>query len=140
MKENTTKKATENTKVIKEVENQPKLKKVKASKKLKLKDQEKVESKAKEEKKKKVIKEVESQQKISIIEQVISNREVKYIYPEDIDNTLDRKKWRQQVRNELRKLEREMYRIKDQTSKEFAKAKKAYESYKATVLKPEQVA
>lgn len=91
-------------------------------------------------KKEQVIKEVEKQQKPSIIEKVISNREVKYVYPEDITDTLARKKWRQQTRNELHRLEREMFRIKDQNSKEYKKAAKAYEDFKNKVLKPEQVA
>lgn len=91
-------------------------------------------------KKEQVIKEVEKQQKPSIIEKVISNREVKYVYPEDITDTLARKKWRQQTRNELHRLEREMFRIKDQNSKEYKKAAKAYDDFRNKVLKPEQVA
>lgn len=91
-------------------------------------------------KKEQVIKEVEKQQKPSIIEKVISNREVKYVYPEDITDTLARKKWRQQTRNELHRLEREMFRIKDQNSKEYKKAAKAYNDFRNKVLKPEQVA
>lgn len=91
-------------------------------------------------KKEETIKEVKQQQKSSIIEQVISNREVKYVYPEDITDTLARKKWRQQTRNELHRLEREMFRIKDQNSKEFKDAAKKYEDFKKKVLKPEQVA
>lgn len=96
--------------------------------------------KGKESKKEETIKEVKQQQKPSIIEQVISNREVKYVYPEDITDTLARKKWRQQTRNELHRLEREMFRIKDQNSKEFKDAAKKYEDFKKKVLKPEQVA
>lgn len=91
-------------------------------------------------KKAEVVKEVEKQQKPSIIEKVISNREVKYVYPEDVVDTLARKKWRQATRNELHRLEREMFRIKDQNSKEYKKAAKAYEDFKKKVLKPEQVA
>ena len=97
-------------------------------------------SKGKKSKKEETIKEVKQQQKPSIIEQVISNREVKYVYPEDITDTLARKKWRQQTRNELHRLEREMFRIKDQNSKEFKNAAKKYEDFKKKVLKPEQVA
>lgn len=97
-------------------------------------------SKGKKSKKEETIKEVKQQQKPSIIEQVISNREVKYVYPEDITDTLARKKWRQQTRNELHRLEREMFRIKDQNSKEFKDAAKKYEDFKKKVLKPEQVA
>lgn len=96
--------------------------------------------KGKKSKKEETIKEVKQQQKPSIIEQVISNREVKYVYPEDITDTLARKKWRQQTRNELHRLEREMFRIKDQNSKEFKDAAKKYEDFKEKVLKPEQVA
>lgn len=96
--------------------------------------------KTKTSKKEQVVKEVKEQQKPSIIEQVISNREVKYVYPEDVTDTLARKKWRQQTRNELHRLEREMFRIKDQNSKEFKAAAKAYEDFKKKVLKPEQVA
>ena len=97
-------------------------------------------SKGKKSKKEETIKEVKQQQKPSIIEQVISNREVKYVYPSDITDTLARKKWRQQTRNELHRLEREMFRIKDQNSKEFKDAAKKYEDFKKKVLKPEQVA
>ena len=73
-------------------------------------------------------------------EKVISNREVKYVYPADVVDTLARKKWRQQTRNELHRLELAMARIKDQNSKEFKAAAKAYEDFKKKVLKPEQVA
>ena len=96
--------------------------------------------KVKKSKKEETIKEVKQQQKPSIIEQVISNREVKYVYPEDITDTLARKKWRQQTRIELHRLEREMFRIKDQNSKEFKDAAKKYEDFKKKVLKPEQAA
>ena len=91
-------------------------------------------------KKEQVVKEVKEQQKPSIIEQVISNREVKYVYPADVVDTLVRKKWRQQTRNELHRLELAMARIKDQNSKEFKAAAKAYEDFKKKVLKPEQLA
>ena len=91
-------------------------------------------------KKEQVVKEVKEQQKPSIIEQVISNREVKYVYPADVVDTLSRKKWRQQTRNELHRLELAMARIKDTNSKEFKAAAKAYEDFKKKVLKPEQVA
>lgn len=91
-------------------------------------------------KKEQVVKEVKEQQKPSIIEQVISNREVKYVYPEDVVDTLARKKWRQQTRNELHRLELAMARIKDTNSKEFKAAAKSYEDFKKKVLKPEQVA
>lgn len=124
------------------------LKEVKASKTQKPKETK--ESKAKEEpkaklvktttkkastKKEEVVKEVAKQQKLNIIEQVISNREVKYIYPDDITDTLSRKKWRQQTRNELRKLEREMLRIQDHNSKEYKSAQNKYITFQKKVLK-----
>ena len=127
------------------------LKEVKASKTQKPKETK--ESKAKEEPKAKlvktttkkasttkeeVVKEVVKQQKPNIIEQVISNREVKYIYPDDITDTLSRKKWRQQTRNELRKLEREMLRIQDHNSKEYKSAQNKYITFQKKVLKVDE--
>lgn len=127
------------------------LKEVKASKTQKPKETK--ESKAKEEpkaklvktttkkastKKEEVVKEVAEQQKPNIIEQVISNREVKYIYPDDITDTLSRKKWRQQTRNELRKLEREMLRIQDHNSKEYKSAQNKYITFQKKVLKVDE--
>ena len=124
------------------------LKEVKASKTQKPKKTK--ESKAKEEpkaklvktttkkastKKEEVVKEVAKQQKPNIIEQVISNREVKYIYPDDVTDTLSRKKWRQQTRNELRKLERKMLRIQDHNSKEYKSAQNKYITFQKKVLK-----
>lgn len=127
------------------------LKEVKASKTQKPKETK--ESKAKEEpkaklvktttkkastKKEEVVKEVAKQQKPNIIEQVISNREVKYIYPDDVTDTLSRKKWRQQTRNELRKLEREMLRIQDHNSKEYKSAQNKYINFQKKVLKVDE--
>lgn len=89
-------------------------------------------------KKKEVVKEVAKQQKPNIIEQVISNREVKYIYPDDVTDTLSRKKWRQQIRNELRKLEREMLRIQDHNSKEYKSAQNKYITFQKKVLKVDE--
>ena len=127
------------------------LKEVKVSKTQKPKETK--ESKAKEEpkaklvktttkkastKKEEVVKEVAKQQKPNIIEQVISNREVKYIYPDDVTDTLSRKKWRQQTRNELRKLEREMLRIQDHNSKEYKSAQNKYITFQKKVLKVDE--
>lgn len=127
------------------------LKEVKASKTQKSKETK--ESKAKEEpkaklvktttkkastKKEEVVKEVAKQQKPNIIERVISNREVKYIYPDDVTDTLSRKKWRQQTRNELRKLEREMLRIQDHNSKEYKSAQNKYITFQKKVLKVDE--
>lgn len=91
---------------------------------------------SKEEKVDKVIKDVAKQQAATLVEKVTSNREVKYIYPEGIEDTLQRKKWRQSVRNKLKTLERAYLRIKDENSKEYKEAKKEFETYKSEVLKP----
>lgn len=85
-------------------------------------------------------KEVAKQQKAALVEKVIANREVKYIYPEDVTDTLSRKTWRQKTRNKLHQLELAVGRIKDQNSKEYKKAIKEYNNFKKQVLKPEQVA
>ena len=90
--------------------------------------------------KKEVTKEVAKQQKVNLVENVISHRSVKYLYPEDVVDTLSRKTWRQKVRNELHRLELKLNRIKDQNSKEWKKANKEYEDYKSQILKPEQIA
>ena len=97
-------------------------------------------------KKDKVVKDVAKKQKASIKEKVVSEREVKYIYPLKEDEntgemremTKDEKKsWRQATRNEYRSLEREMNRfIQDQSSKEYKAAKKAFDTFTAQVLKP----
>lgn len=94
----------------------------------------------------KVVKDVAKKQKASIKEKVVSEREVKYIYPLKEDEntgkmremTKDEKKsWRQATRNEYRSLEREMNRfIQDQSSKEYKAAKKAFDAFTAQVLKP----
>lgn len=107
-----------------------------------------VKAKGKKDKKKKkadkeakaTAKEVAKQQKAALVEKVIANREVKYIYPEDVTDTLSRKTWRQKTRNKLHQLELAVSRIKDQNSKEYKKALKEYNDFKKEVLKPEQVA
>lgn len=127
------------------------LKEVKASKTQKPKETKKSKAKEKPEaklvktttkkastKKEEVVKEVAKQQKPNIIEQVISNREVKYIYPDDVTDTLSRKKWRQQTRNELRKLEREMLRIQNHNSKEYKSAQNKYITFQKKVLKVDE--
>jgi hypothetical protein len=87
-----------------------------------------------------VTKEVTNQQNLAIVEKVISNREVKYLYPADVVDTLARKRWRQATRNELHTLERKMHRIQDQNSKEYQEAKREYEKFLASHLKPNQIA
>lgn len=122
---------------VKASKKEKKTKKVKASKE----EKPKKEKKSKEVVlKKKLTKEVADQQKVNIMEEVIAHRQVKYKYPEDVVDTLARKTWRQKTRNELHRLELALSRIKDQNSKEWKKANKEYETFKAQVLKPEQIA
>lgn len=89
-------------------------------------------------KKEATIQEVTKQQEASIAEKVVSTRDVKYLYPADIQDQLARKKWRQAVRNKYHALERECYRFQDQNSKEYKEALKVFETFKAEVLKPGQ--
>lgn len=89
-------------------------------------------------KKEATIHEVTKQQEASIAEKVVSTRDVKYLYPADIQDQLARKKWRQAVRNKYHALERECYKFQDQNSKEYKEALKVFETFKAEVLKPGQ--
>ena len=89
-------------------------------------------------KKEATIQEVTKQQEASIAEKVVSTRDVKYLYPADIQDQLARKKWRQAVRNKYHALERECYKFQDQNSKEYKEALKGFETFKAEVSKPGQ--
>lgn len=125
-----------------------KSKKDKKSKKAEAPQETETKAEGKKDKKKKkankekeaTVKEVAKQQKAALVEKVIANREVKYIYPENVVDTLSRKTWRQKTRNKLHQLELAVSRIKDQNSKEYKKALKEYNDFKKEVLKPEQVA
>ena len=64
---------------------------------------------------------------------VESERDIKYNYPEEIDNTLDRKAWRQKVRNTLRAFERNLGKL-DAESKEYRKLNREYKEYRKDVL------
>ena len=90
--------------------------------------------------KEKVVAKVKKQAEVNLIQEVITKREVKYIYPEGCDNTLDRKKHRQSVRNTLHRLELEMHRIEDKPSKEFKAKEKEYKAFRAKNLKEGAVA
>ncbi|MEG1416579.1 MAG: hypothetical protein RSC49_08245 [Clostridium sp.] len=128
------------TKVSKALTEEKKTPKAKAEKKSKEEPKleivpENVKVKAAKAKKEKVVKEVTEINKTNLIEKVVSNREVKYIYPDDCTDTLSRKSWRQKVRNRLHSLEMAMYRIKDQSSKEFKAAMAEYTAYKNSISK-----
>ena len=85
--------------------------------------------------KEKVVKKVKKQAEVNLVEEVITKREVKYIYPADCQDTLSRKKHRQQVRNQLHRLELEMLRIEDKHSKEFKAMEKEYLKFKQANVK-----
>ena len=68
------------------------------------------------------------------VKQVVeSEREIKYNYPAEIDNQLDRKAWRQKARNKLRLFERNIAKLED-GSKEKVKLEKEYKNYRKEVL------
>lgn len=85
--------------------------------------------------KEKVVNKVKKQAEVNLVEEVITKREVKYIYPADCQDTLSRKKYRQQVRNQLNRLELEMLRIEDKQSKEFKAKEKEYLKFKKANVK-----
>lgn len=103
--------------------------KVKKSKKVKS------EKKSKKAKETKEVKAIKNQVKTNLLEEVVTKREVKYIYPEDCQDTLSRKKYRQAVRNQLHKLELEMHRIEDKNSKAFKAKQKEYEEFRRANVK-----
>lgn len=93
------------------------------------------EKKVKKTKKEKLVDKTKKKVEANLVEEVVTKREVKYIYPEDCEDTLSRKKFRQQVRNKIHQLLLTMLRIEDQNSLEFKKAKKEYLEYKSQFVK-----
>lgn len=91
--------------------------------------------KKKKSKKDKLISKTQEKVEANLVEEVVTKREVKYIYPADCEDTLSRKKFRQQVRNKIHQLELAMLRIENQDSKEYKKAKKKYLEYKNQFVK-----
>ena len=65
---------------------------------------------------------------------VETERELRYNYPEDVVDQIDRKKWRQKVRNKLRSFERELNKIEDHESKDYKKINKELQAYRKEVL------
>lgn len=93
------------------------------------------EKKKKKSKKDKLISKTQEKVEANLVEEVVTKREVKYIYPADCEDTLSRKKFRHQVRNKIHQLELAMLRIENQDSKEYKKAKKEYLEYKNQFVK-----
>ena len=75
-----------------------------------------------------------------LINNQVSNslKEVKASKTQKPKETKESKKWRQQTRNELRKLEREMLRIQDHNSKEYKSAQNKYITFQKEVLKVDE--
>lgn len=93
------------------------------------------EKKVKKTKKEKLVDKTKKKVEANLVEEVVTKREVKYIYPADCEDTLSRKKFRQQVRNKIHQLELAMLRIENRDSKEFKKAKKEYLEYNNQFVK-----
>lgn len=93
------------------------------------------EKKVKKTQKEKLVDKTKKKVEANLVEEVVTKREVKYIYPADCKDNLSRKKFRQTVRNKIHQLELAMLRIEDQDSKEFKKAKKEYLEYKNQFVK-----
>lgn len=93
------------------------------------------EKKVKKTKKEKLVDKTKKKVEANLVEEVVTKREVKYIYPADCEDTLSRKKFRQQVRNKIHQLELAMLRIENQDSKEFKEAEKEYLEYKNQFVK-----
>ena len=70
--------------------------------------------------------------KDTVKQTVESEREIRYNYPAEVDNQLDRKAWRQKVRNKIRAYERALSKEKDEKAK--AKINKEYLAYRKEVL------
>jgi len=62
--------------------------------------------------KKDLIEKVEETNKAVTLQKVIINRELKYIYPKECKDTLSRKAYRQKIRNSIKKMERNIGKIK----------------------------
>ncbi len=80
------------------------------------------------------------QVKANLVEEVISNRTVKYKYPKDCLDPISRKTYRQTVRGHIKKFTKELFERADQNSKEYTAKLKEFEAYKAQHLKPNAAA
>lgn len=127
---------TEKTNLVEGINNliEEKTQKVEKSKKEETPEAAK-EKKVKKTQKEKLVNKAKKKAEANLVEEVVTKREVKYIYPADCEDTLSRKKFRQTIRNKIHQLELAMLRIEDQDSKEFKKAKKKYLEYKNQFVK-----
>ena len=84
---------------------------------------------------KELVNDIKIKSETKLLEQVISTREVKYKYPEDCQDTLSRKKFRQKVRNKLRQLELQLHKIENKESKEYIEKNKEYKEFRNRYVK-----
>ncbi len=64
---------------------------------------------------------------------VETKREMKYSYPEEMKDTLDRKKFRQKVRNKINSYQLQLLKL-DEGSRDYKKLDKEYQAYRKQVL------
>lgn len=97
------------------------------------------EKKAKKTKKEKLVDKTKKKVEANLIEEVVTKREIKYIYPADCGDTLSRKKFRQRIRSKIHQLELAMLRVENRDSEDFEKAEKEYLEYKNQFVKESAV-
>jgi len=67
------------------------------------------------------VKKTDKVTKAKVIREVIVRKELKYLYPDEIKEPLERKAFRKKVRDELRKLEAEINQAKGQAKEPLQK-------------------
>ena len=86
------------------------------------------------------VEEVDSKKKTSKKEKketktIQVEREVKYAYPEDINDSMTRKKFRHECRAKKQRFENELGKIKDKKSKEYLAKEKEYKAFLSVTFK-----
>ncbi|MAO08079.1 MAG: hypothetical protein CL596_05135 [Alteromonas sp.] len=71
--------------------------------------------------------------KDTVTKVVETKRELKYDYPNEMKDTLKRKKFRQKVRNKINSFQLHLLKL-DEKSKEYKKLDREYKSYRKEVL------
>lgn len=89
-----------------------------------------------EKKKVLVAKEITPVNNAALMEQVISKREIKYAYPEDCLDTLARKQFRQKVRNKIRSMENQLFKMVDKECRDYKRLSKKLKEYQNANVKP----
>lgn len=85
------------------------------------------------------VEEVDSKKKTSKKDKEVKTiqveREVKYAYPEDIQDSMSRKKFRHECRAKKQRFENELGKIKDKKSKEYLAKEKEYKAFLSVTFK-----